>query len=72
MTKSEGDGRGGWGCEAKAVDREGGGCGGVRGERGEGRGERGEGRRERRENHFSVQATSVGVTRLACFVYEAR
>lgn len=24
MTKSEGDGRGGWGCEAKAVDREGG------------------------------------------------
>ena len=33
MTKSEGDGRGGWGCEGKAVDREGGGCGGVRGER---------------------------------------
>ena len=24
MIKSEGDGRGGWGCEAKEVDREGG------------------------------------------------
>lgn len=24
MTKSEGDGRGGWGCEGKAVDTEGG------------------------------------------------
>lgn len=28
-----GDGRGGWGCEGKAVDTEGGECGGVRGER---------------------------------------
>ena len=35
MTKSEGDGREGWGCEEKAVDGEGGreGWGGVRGER---------------------------------------
>ena len=29
MTKSEGDGRGGWGCEGKAVDREGGRVGNV-------------------------------------------
>ena len=32
MTKSEGDGRGGWGCEAKAVDREGGREGGREGD----------------------------------------
>lgn len=32
MTKSEGDGREGWGCEAKAVDGEGGREGGRDGE----------------------------------------